>query len=1214
MNRKRFLEIIAAGGFVALGGPASLLRGGESLSPGGAGGSSGSLAEEVLANRTPRTGPTLFTLMAPELTGVRAENNYSDAVAGAVHSDPRLWADRVHEFDVGALGTGVAIGDYDGDGRPDLFVVSKTESCRLFRNLGDWKFEDVTERAGVGDTGDAATIWKQGATFVDVNNNGLLDLYVCRFNAPNLLYVNQGDGTFKEEAAKRGLAVTDASVMAAFCDYDRDGFLDVFVQTNLLDAASHPHGQRDYLFHNNGDGTFTDVTDRAGISGEAQGHSAIWWDYDGDGWPDLYVANDFAQPDKLYHNNRDGTFTDVIDSVVPHMPFSSMGSDLGDVNNDGRMDLFVADMAATTHQKDQRTMAVARSFNVDPPPGSQSAPQVPRNALYVNTGAGRVLEAACLAGLAATDWTWAARLEDLDNDGRLDLFVTNGMHREVTNADLVLKIALAESPDEKVRIERASPVLAERHMAFRNLGDLRFEDVGSQWGLDQKGVGFGAAMGDMNGNGNLDIVYTSYRQGVTMLRNDCDSGHRVTIALRGVRSNRFGVGATVRLESESGVQMRTLVLARGVLSSSEPILHFGLGADTLIRRLSVEWPSGHVQAFSALAVDRRFTITEPSGASTLSPPPPPPRAQFEEVSRALNFSALRHVDPTDELVAQPLLPRRLNREGPALAVGDVAGKGRDDVFIGGDARVPGQMLLLGPGPSFEEGSRPPALADSTAADGPVLIFDADGDGLVDLLVTKGGSSLAAGSPQYQPQLFLNDGAGGWRSAPAGSLPEMPISVGAAAAADFDRDGRLDVFLGARVLPGQYPLAPRSALLANRGGKFEDVTDALAPGLREVGMVTAALWSDVDGDGWLDLLVTLEWGGVRYFHNNRGAGFEDWTERSGFASAGTGWWTSIAAADFLNNGQMGYVVGNAGLNTPYRASPEHPALLLYDDFRGDGSLQLVEAYYEDGRLYPWRSRQDLGRSIPSVLKRYPKNDYYARATLEEILGADRVASARRMAATELRSGVLLRGPDGMFRFSPLPRLAQVAPLQGLAAGDFNGDGRADIFALQNSYAPIPSVGRFDGGVGQLLRGDGRGGFSPVPVPESGLMVDGDAKALAVVDLGQDGWPDFLVTRNAGATAAFRNRGVPGRASLAVLLKAPGGNPSAIGALVTVEYRDGTRLSAEVHAGSGYYSQSCSRCFFGYPAANPPVSATVRWPLGGTTRHPIPAGEPSIILRS
>ncbi len=1156
----------------------------------------------------------MFAELAPEASGVVTVNNYADPVAtSGGRTDPRLWADRVHEFDVGAVGTGVAIGDYDGDGRPDLFIVSKTESCRLFRNLGDWKFEDVTERAGVGDKGDAASIWKQGATFVDVDNDGRLDLYVCRFNAPNLLYMNQGDGTFREEAAARGLAVKDASVMAAFCDYDRDGHLDVFIQTNLLDAFERPKGQRDYLFHNNGDGTFTDVTDRAGVSGEAQGHSAVWWDYDGDGWPDLYVANDFAAPDKLYHNNRDGTFTDVIDAVVPHMPFSSMGSDLGDVNNDGIVDLFVADMAATTHQKDQRTMAVARSLLSDPPEGSAAAPQYSRNALYLNTGTGRCLEAAFLAGLAATDWTWAVRLEDFDNDGRLDLFVTNGMHREVTNADLVMRVALAETPEDKVRIERASPVLSEQHLAFRNLGDLRFEDVSAAWGLNLKGVSFGAACGDLGGDGNLDLVYTNYKRGVTLLRNDCDSGHRVTVALRGTRSNRFGVGATVRIETDSGTQVRTLVLARGVLSSSEPILHFGLGEATRLRRLAVLWPSGCEQRFADLGVDRRFTITEPAEPAALPPPPAAAAGQFVEAGGALNFSYRSRETPVDERVAQRLLPTRHNRCGPALAIGSFAGRGADDVVIGGTPADPLRIVFAGP-ERFTAAD--PGIPEWGGAlnDGPVLAFDADGDGIDDLLVTRAGTSLPAGSPGYQPALYLNDGHGRFRAAPEGRLPALPISVGAVAAADFDRDGALDVFVGGRLIPGQYPLAPRSALLRNRRGRFEDVTDALAPGLREVGMVTAALWSDVDGDGWPDLLVAVEWGSVRYFHNNRGTGFEDWTERAGFSAAGTGWWTSLAAADFNGDGRPDYVVGNVGLNTPYRASPEHPALLFHGDFRGDGGAQLVEAYYEGGRLFPWRTRLELGAAIPSILKKYPRNDYYARATLGEILGEERLAQARRFAATELRSGVFLSQPDGSHRFQPLPRIAQIAPIQGLAAGDFDGDGRADILAVQNSYAPIPSVGRFDGGLGQLLRGDGRGGFEAVPATTSGLVVPGDAKALAVTDLDRDGWPDLLVSRNDGATLAFRNRGVGERRSLAVRLELAGGNPHGVGARLTVQMSDGSEQSAEVHAGSGYFSQSAPVCFFGYTGGRTPKTLKVRRPNGAISEHDLPPDVSLFVVKS
>ncbi len=1149
----------------------------------------------------PRSGPagkTMFTALPASRTGLVTVNRYDD---------PRMFGALYREFLDGAIGTGVAVGDYDGDGKPDIFIVNKVGSGRLYRNLGDFHFVDVTRQAGLEDDSGA---WKEGATFVDVNNDGRLDLYVCRFNAPNRLYINQGNGTFKEEAHRYGLDVVDACGMACFADYDRDGWLDVYIQTNLRNAASSPLGQRDYLYHNNGNGTFTNVTDAAGILAQpTQGHSATWWDYNEDGWPDLYVANDFETPDFLYRNNRDGTFTNVIDRVLPHMPYSSMGSDEGDVDNDGHIDLLAVDMAGTTREFTQRGLATSRArFDPQRNERMNAAIQLYYNALYLNTGASRCLEAAHLAGIAGTNWTWSPRFEDLNNDGRLDLFVTNGMVRELNNEDLVAKQMTALDLGQRILVMKNSPVLNQANLAYENLGHLRFKDVGREWGLDQVGVSFGAAFGDFDGDGDMDLVYVNYQGQPTILRNDGQTGNSVIIALRGTASNRFGVGARVEATTKAGTQVRELVLARGYLSQSEPVLHFGFGDDHEIRRLRIFWPSGRTQTLEDLPTGRKYTITEPGGPAASQPQPWPisrPRAtQFEDVSRAVDLAVAQREEKLEGTVAQPLLPRRFNRRGPGIAVGDLKGDGVAQIVLGATS-VDGAKILAREGSSYRSLAIGAIGAVPDIDDGPPLIFDANGDGTNDLLFTAGGAAIPAGDPDYQPRLWLNHGRGGFDPAPPGFLPSERISVGAAVAADFDHDGRLDLFLGGRLLPGDYPAAPASALLMQRDGRLVDETDRLAPGLRKVGLVTSALATDVDGDGWVDLVVATEWGGVHFFRNEQGHGFVDESAQWGFDTAGSGFWTSIAAGDFNHDGHLDYAVGNLGLNTEYTASRRYPLRLFVHDFAGSGQPQLVEALDVDGSLLPVASRDELAAAIPGVLRRYPSDDRYAAATLDQILGKEALAKARVWQVGELRSGVLLSQPAGGYQFVPLPRYAQIAPVQGMVAADFNGDGNCDLLLVTNEYSPIPAIGPWDSGLGWQQLGDGDGGFTPVPAEQSGWLVPGDAKALALVDLDGDGRPDAMLSRNNQSTMAFRDTGSDASLPIAVRLHGRGGNPDAIGARIALVSGDRTLQVRELHAGGGFASQSTTTAFFSVP---PGLAAgaefDIRWPRGATTKVACP----------
>ena len=1206
-----------------------------------------------LAPAVPGSGP-LFASLPTERTGVRFEN-------------PFEWQHpRRHLYRHGFAGGGVCIGDFDADGRPDIFLTGQAGPDRLFRQVAPLVFEDVTAAAGLM----GADVWSAGATFADYDGDGALDLFVCSYDAPNRLYHNRGDGTFVDVAAEAGLDFSGASVMAGFADYDGDGDLDVFLVTNRLypgpgrDEPRTVHdaegrvmvvpeqaeayavqerlidgevqkfvvkvGQRDRLYRNEGDGTFTEVAQAAGIAGNDAGLSATWWDYDRDGFPDLYVSNDFWAADCLYHNEGDGTFRDVARTALPHTPWFSMGADFADVDGDGRFDLLAADMSPTTHVMAKimmGDMGDSRWFLESAEPR-----QYMRNALYLGTGTGRFMEVAYLAGLDSTDWTWSVKFGDLDADGREDVFFTNGTANHTFDPDFTRELdqlathmrrAGGSDPDAildaqwRKFLERGPR--AERNLVFKNLGELAFADVTGAWGLGLEGLSFGAALSDLDRDGDLDLVVNNVGGPASVYENGLAAGHRILVRLVGQGRNRFGIGAIVECATDAGTQVRALYPTRGYMSANEPLVHFGLGGSARIARLSVRWPSGHHQTFTDLPAGRLYTIEEPAGAAPPADPDAPASPLFVETSARRGLAGVVQPErPFDDFARQPLLPARLSQLGPGLALGDVNGDGRDDLFLGGPAGRAGRLYIatedefrLAPGPWAD---------DADCEDMAVLFFDADSDGDVDLFVASGGVEADEGEALLRDRLYLGDGHGAFVRAPHGSLPDVATSSGAAALADVDGDGDLDLFIGGRTVPGRYPLAPPSRLLANDGGVFRDATAEWAPGFTALGIVTGALFADIDGDGRPDLLVAQEWGPVAFFRNVDGR-LIDRTAASGLAER-SGWWNGLAAGDLDGDGDLDFVATNAGENTKYHADPERPAVLFYGDFDGGGTASLVEAKAGAEALFPVRGLSCSSGAMPFIRRKLPTFRAFASATLAEIYDPGDLAGALVLRASHLASGTWLAdvAQDGTVRFTfrALPRIAQAAPGFGVALADFDADGALDVFFVQNSFAREPETGRWDGGVGQLLAGDGRGRLVPVEPAASGLVITGDAKALALTDVNGDGRPDAFVTQNDGALLLFESTGVPGLSDvdgdvpLAVRLVGPPGNLTGVGARVTVVTGE-RRTTAEVAAGSGYLGQSGGWLFFGRPAGAD-SRVLVRWPAGGEHEEIVVAGPVSVTIAS
>ncbi len=1148
-----------------------------------------------------------------------------------------------HELVNGITGGGAAAGDYDGDGLADLFLTQPFGGNHLYRNLGGFRFEL--------DEAVSDTLWGTGPSFVDIDGDGDLDLFVCGYDCPNRLYLNQGDGTFAESAGKAGLALPGANVMMAFADYDRDGDLDAYLLANRIAPREPPlweystrasdgmpilpdslkgsakvlyrpdiregrlvaAGEPDRLLRNEGAGPggvprFVDATGESGISDQDFGLGVVWLDFDGDLWPDIYTANDFWGQDRLYRNRGDGTFEDVAAAALPHTPWFSMGTDSADIDNDGLPDLMASDMSSATHYREKLSMGDMQGWFLE-----ASVPrQYMRNALYVNTGTSRFMESAHLSGVASTDWTWSVRFADLDGDGRQDLFVTNGAERFWDNSDLMREAGGVQRIDtEELRaLWLSSPPRRDPNYAFRNMGDLRFEETGASWGLREEAVSYGVVVEDLDGDGDPDILANNFDGPPSLYRSRASERSRFfELRLEGSRSNSRGLGASVRLVHQGLLQYRYLGSARGYMSAAAPVLRFGLGRSRdPVGSLEVDWPSGIRQALAGVA-GNSLVLKEPASGPGAAPRKEPPPLFVP--SRSLQPAGRREI-PFDDFERQPLLPHRHSGLGPGIAWADADGDGHEDFYIGRSAGHSGMAHLSRPPaggsgePRFLVDSLLPFSAHRDQEDMAPLFLDADGDGDRDLFVASGGVERPPRDPYYRDRLYLNQGDGSFLDAGEGWLPPFLRSSGPACAADFDRDGDLDLFVGSRVVPGEYPLAPRSRLLRNEGDRF--AAHPIPPSLERGGMVSGALWSDVDQDGWPDLLAVGEWTAPRLFRNRQGVLEE--AEGAGLEGL-SGWWNGVAGADLDADGDQDFVLGNFGRNTKYRASPDRPAQIFYGDLDGSGRARIVEAKLSGGVLLPVRGKSCSQNAMPSLRERFPTFRSFALATLPEIYGEASLERALRLSAATLETGILWnrsRGPDLAFEFEPLPALAQIAPVFSPLLCDFDADGWIDIYLSQNFFGPQPETGRMDGGVGLLLLGQGEGRFRPLPAHESGIVAPLDGRAAAHADLDRDGRPDIVAANQSGPLLAFLNRTEAPR-RLAIRLEGRPGNPDATGARVRLIHEDGRTPAWEIRTGEGYMAQSSAVIHTGWQG--PPPRVEVLWPDGALSVHE-PGGSTSLAL--
>jgi hypothetical protein len=1099
--------------------------------------------------------PQIFRKLPAKKTGIYFNNKLEEDEEHNVY--------RFMNFYTGA---GVAAGDVNNDGLTDLYFSGNMASGRLYLNKGGLQFEDITESAGLQNDR-----WGTGCTMVDINQDGWLDIYLTvsgsgeKESLENMLFINNKDNTFDEQAAAFGIADKRQTQHSAFFDYDLDGDLDLFL---IINPAAYEqkvnvvtprklNGEAistDVLYRNDGNGHFSDVSREAGILVEGYSLGVGISDIDNDGWPDIYISNDFVGNDVLYVNNGDGTFND-----------KAAGNDIADFNNDGLMDIMVLDMRPEDNLR-QKLIISSTSYDLfQLMLETGYMPQYSRNTLQLNRGDGYFSEVGFMSGVSSTDWSWSALFADYDNDGDKDLFVTNGFLRDLGNLDYIHYQNIYDNPigEPEAKIKNKLDNIKEldgadlKDYLYENTGNLKFRKRSGDWGIKHSGYSNGAVYADLDNDGDLELVVNNINESAHLYENlsDAKTSHNfLQLKLNGPKQNLQGIGARIELYQGDRIQVYEHFTSRGYESSVDPKPHFGLGSDP-VDSIRIRWPDGRHQKLNKVLPNQVLELNYKDAKAYNPPSSSSPLAIFNPPEdQPLDF--IHRENQQVDFKIQPILPHMHAQLGPGIAVGDINGDLLEDVYIGGARGQSGRFSLQHP--DSIDFVNQVWSEDSLFEDMGCLFFDVEQDGDLDLYVVSGGTSYPEGSGFYQDRLYINDGRGIFSK----YMEPMPAasSGSCVVGADFDKDGDIDLFIGGRIKPGNYPLSPKSYLLrndtpVNGSPQFTDITNTIE-GLEEIGMVTAALWTDYNNDTWMDLMVTGEFMPVKVFGNNNG--MLEAKNPQGLQDS-EGWWNSIAGGDFDHDGDIDYFLGNLGLNSRYQASVAEPLCIYASDYDKNGRIDPVLCYFIEGENYIAHSRDEIIQQISAMRARFKTYQEYAEATFKQSFLPSELESAYIVQSKRFENSYLENTGEGTFILHKLPMEAQLAPVYGMTIDDYDQNGTLDVLLTGNSYSTEVSTGRYDSSFGLVLLGNGNGEWQPLNLQESGFRNKGDAKGMALLNY-HDKRMIVVANNNAAANSFMSNRSNKVQTVRETDQHA------------MVYYPEGKRRKVEFYHGSGYFSQS------------------------------------------